>query len=307
MFACGRCSSHAAVWQRELAPSLRRLNRALHGRFGLFGAADRGSNLHDIAKHLKSKSVGYVTASTVSQTDDFREELIAYLDSGFPLIAELSHKVHAANIIGFKLRSPEAIPRDFAGAGYTVLVDRLYVSDDNHFPYYDVTMKGIERDYNSYAGSSVSAFVAPTPSLELLPFLAARDALEALRRKSKGSVASYAGVDDSFRRIVLIQLSMLNQHITRCALFYEKKFHETLDSLSSVDYLWVYEVSLLARPRQVAAVFAVDALTGEELTLGLTENGARLSYAGHITEFGEREFLTGASSLPRIATRGSTT
>jgi hypothetical protein len=84
------------------------------------------------------------------------------------------------------------------------------------------------------------------------------------------------------------------QLVTRCELFYEKEFYETLDSLSGVDYLWVYEVSLLARPRQVAAVFAVDALTGEELTLGLTE-------------FGETEFLTGASSLPRIPTRGSTT
>jgi hypothetical protein len=127
---------------------------------------DPGGLLPSVGLHVGHAERVFATAGTypmlVVKTDDepgqFRRQLFAYVESGFPLFAEIERITHAVAIIGhtgLDASLVTAAPCHFASDQ----VQGLVVVDDNVLPYHAVATGHAEP----YGCSDFTAFIVPLP------------------------------------------------------------------------------------------------------------------------------------------------
>jgi hypothetical protein len=90
----------------------------------------------------------------------FYRQLLAYMESGFPLFAAMHKKEHAVALVGQEWRKP--LTAQSAGMSYAwEEVTKLAVIDDNHLPYLSIPVSpagGVP-----YSAQDIDTFIVPLP------------------------------------------------------------------------------------------------------------------------------------------------
>ena len=95
----------------------------------------------------------------------FYEEMLAYLESGFPLFVEMRRRLHAVVLVGYDWRERSIVPtRDPSHAWDQV--NALLMVDDNRLPYRSVSASAtstLRSDEQDYSGENFDKFIVALP------------------------------------------------------------------------------------------------------------------------------------------------
>ena len=120
----------------------------------------------------------------------FFSQLLAYLESGFPLFVELPSETHAVVGVGYSWKKSAVSPQAMPSHVWTQ-VETLLSVDDNLLPYATVPLDtpATEAEAPSYTASSFNSFIVALPDKIYYP----ADAIEVLSGKIERSLARSRG------------------------------------------------------------------------------------------------------------------
>ena len=191
----------------------------------------------------------------------FFSQLLAYLESGFPLFVAMPSETHAVVIVGHNWKQTATPPQASSSHVWTQ-VETLLTVDDNLLPYATVPLQspGTQAGQPSYSADSFEAFIVALPDKVYYP----ADAIDALSRRVEGSLARSRGPDQEpleLRRYFITTVSKLRE--------YARNHHTNLGDglvgllmhLDTAKFVWVVEYCSVAQWQggHVAARAIVDA------------------------------------------------
>ena len=244
-----------------------------------------------------------------SPSDDaFYSQLLAYLESGFPLFVAMPSRKHAVVVVGYSWKRSPALA---SGASLHVWlqVEALLAVDDNRLPYNTVPLKstGAAVLPSDYTSESIEAFIVALPDKIYYP----ADAIEKFSIRLERTVVRIRGTSQEplqFRRYFITTISKLREH----AREYRSQLGNTLVGLmmqmDTAQFVWVVEYCSVGQWRdvRVAARAIVDATASprDEVPIWLlhTEDVA-IVFDRSSAEGKSREIVldrTGLGPLPRI-------
>lgn len=196
------------------------------------------------------------------EDEGFYGQLMAYLESGFPLFVEIGSRQHAAVAVGYSWRDQGGGPvRQFAHAWDRV--DVLLVVDDNRLPYRSVPRDAapVVSAPQSYSGQDIDRFIVALPEKIHFPAAAVEESSHRLAR-------TYAVAEDKLvqRRWFMTTISGLRKHAREHASQTGDALLRVLMELESAQYVWVVEFCSLAQWENghVAARAILDATASEQ-------------------------------------------
>ena len=196
-----------------------------------------------------------------SSNEAFYSQLLAYLESGFPLFVAMPSKKHAVVIVGYSWKQPPA-PAGSSSSHVWSQVETLLAVDDNLLPYSTVPLQstGAEVPPPGYTADSVDAFIVALPDKIYYP----ADAIEKFSITLEGILARMRGSQQEplqFRRYFITTISRLREH----AREYRSQLGNTLVGLmmrlDTAQFVWVVEYCSVGQWQdvRVAARAIVDA------------------------------------------------
>jgi hypothetical protein len=185
----------------------------------------------------------------------FYRQLLAYVDSGFPLFAAMHQRGHAVAVVGFEWRAPTA-PSTSTGVRYAWdLLKSLAVVDDNHLPYLAIgTNTGLP-----YSAAEIDAFIVALPEKVYYPADAVDRFAVALFRF--GAAMSLPPQDQTIVRYFITTGSAFRQFVRQHESEYDPTLIEALMNLPFAQFIWIIEYATEAQWQvgQVEARAVVDA------------------------------------------------
>ena len=238
----------------------------------------------------------------------FYSQLLAYLESGFPLFVGMESEEHAIVIVGHSWRQSQPLQGNPSTHVWSQ-VETMLAVDDNILPYSTVPLKsnGASATYPSYTAESFDAFIVALPDKIYYP----ADAIEDFSREVEGVLAGMRGPEQEplqLRRYFITTISRLREH----AREYQSQLGDTLVGLmmhlETAQFVWVVEYCSVAQWERgrVAARAIVDAtasprdplplwlLHGEDVALIFDRSSAAMDSDAISLE------RTGLGPLPRI-------
>jgi hypothetical protein len=194
----------------------------------------------------------------------FHDELLAYLESGFPLFGVQSTRGHAVAIVGYRRNDlvAQTTGDNFQGRAWDFVTD-LAVVDDNLAPYHPVSRNCVNGA--DYCIDDFDAFIVPLPEKMFLPAAAAfrwanearDDAMfehfEHLTETKELVTRCFVTTTASWQRFVREQSGSLPPDFVDIAL-----------SLTMPQFVWVVEYATPAQrsAKRVQARLLLDATAG---------------------------------------------
>lgn len=243
-----------------------------------------------------------------SSNESFYYQLLAYLESGFPLYVGMDTEEHAIVMVGYNWRQPPVLP---SGASSHVWsqVETFLAVDDNLLPYSTVPLHstGTAGASPSYTADSFDAFIVALPDKIYYPAAAIED----FSRKFEGWFSGRRGPEEEplqLRRYFITTISRLREHVRE----YHSQLGDTLVGLimhlETAQFVWIVEYCSVAQweSGRVAARAVVDAtaspndpvpmwlLHDEEIALVFDRSSAEMKPTGISLN------RTGLGPLPRI-------
>jgi len=222
----------------------------------------------------------------------FYRQLIAYVESGFPLFAAMHTQGHAVAVVGFEWRTPvnTAVP----GMRYAWdEVQSLAVVDDNHLPYLSIPIRGGAL----YSGEDIDAFIVALPEKVFYPADAIDKLAPALFRL--GAFLGLPTKDETIIRYFITTGSAFRHFVREKGSEFDPKLLATIMSLPFAQFIWIVEFATESQwaVGQVAARAVIDA-TGslrEVMPLWLLHSRTRAQVFNRQTvsldlQAGSREF-----------------
>lgn len=209
----------------------------------------------------------------------FFRQMLAYLESGFPLWVEIERVMHAVTLIGhtgFTGSISQSAPCHFAFD----FIERFVVVDDNHLPY-----KTIERavdDDDDYGFGDISAFIVPLPDKIYYP------AENADRLAVALATETILGFDHSLLGEPVVRYALTTAaHLRSFMHAHRSQFDPQLVALVMElclpQFVWIIEIASPAQwaGNTVATRAVVDATASpaEELPIFLMHNAERAYYS----------------------------
>lgn len=200
-----------------------------------------------------------------SGKDDFSfyRQLIAYVDSGFPLFAAMHMRTpgHAVAVVGYSWRPSvnTAIP----GMRYAWdEVQSLGVVDDNHLPYLAIPAKGeatMPEAGTGYSAEDIDAFIVALPEKVFYAADAVDQLAPALFRL--GAVVGLPPKDKTIIRYFITTGSALRRFVRDKESEFDPKLLETIMTLPFAQFVWIVEFATEAQWAicQVEARAVIDA------------------------------------------------
>ena len=171
----------------------------------------------------------------------FYEQMLAYLESGFPLFLEIRSRQHAVVAVGYNWRK-QSVPlnRDFDHVWPQV--ESLLVVDDNKLPYRNVPPNPTSPspDSENYSAQEFDRFIVALP--EKIHFPA--EAVDALSiRLARGLKQGFGVAADGvrLRRYFMTTISELREHARGNDSYMGDVLVRLLMELESAQYVWVIE------------------------------------------------------------------
>ena len=197
-----------------------------------------------------------------SSDEAFFSQLLAYLESGFPLFVAMPNEKHAVVIVGYSWRQSAAVPR-LSSSHAWAQVETLLTVDDNLLPYGTVLLQPAGRTppgSPSYTADSFEAFVVALPDKIYYP----ADAIEAFSRRVEGWLARSRGPDQDplqLRRYFITTVSRLREHAQENHTHLGDNLVGLMMHLDTSQFVWVVEYCSVAQWNDglVAARALVDA------------------------------------------------
>ncbi len=184
----------------------------------------------------------------------FYRQLMAYVESGFPLFAAMHKHGHAVAVVGYEWRTPltTAVP----GLRYAWdEVHTLAVIDDNHLPYRSVPVTG----GTPYSCEDIDAFIVALPEKVFYP----ADAVDRLAPTlfKLGNVVGFPPSDETIIRYFITTGSALRHFVREHESEFDAKLLATIMTLPYAQFVWVVEFATEAQwaVGQVAARAVIDA------------------------------------------------
>lgn len=196
-----------------------------------------------------------IIAKSANNAGLFYRQLLAYVESGFPLFAALNSHEHAVAVIGHgeRLATPAAsAPAHFAAD----LTDGLVVVDDNHLPYL-----GIKQDQDSpYGGKDIDAFIVPLPE-KVYYSAEAVDDISALLASGNVLGFDHSALTPPVIRYFLTSASALRASVHEMRSQFDPNLVRLIMELSLPQFVWIVEISSVDHWKngQVATRVVIDA------------------------------------------------
>ena len=194
-------------------------------------------------------------------TQRFFSQLLAYLESGFPLFVAMPSEKHAVVIVGYSWRQSAAMPEP-SSSHVWAHVETLLTVDDNLLPYGTVPLHsaGTLPGSPSYTANSFGAFIVALPDKIYYP----ADAIEAFSRRVEGWLARSRGSGQEpieLRRYFITTVSRLREHARENHTHLGDTLMGLLMHMDTAQFLWVVEYCSVAQwdDGRVAARAIVDA------------------------------------------------
>lgn len=205
--------------------------------------------------------VGRPRCPTSSSDMAFFSQLLAYLESGFPLFVELESEAHAVVVVGHNWKQIAAWPPAAASHVWTE-VETLMAIDDNLLPYATVPLAshGATSGSPTYTADSFTSFIVALPEKIYYP----ADAVEVLSRTVKRAFEGVRGPDKEpleLQRYFITTIANLRKHAREDQTYLGDTLTGLMMHLDTAQFVWVIEYASVAQwnERKVAARAIVDA------------------------------------------------
>ena len=202
-----------------------------------------------------------VAKSDYSADEAFYSQLLAYVESGFPLFVAMYSEEHAIVVVGYSWQQQPVLPGSLSSHVWSQ-VETLLAVDDNQLPYSTVQVNptGTTGASPSYTADSFNAFVVALPDKIYYPAVAVED----LGKWLEGVLSGMRGPEQEplqLRRYFITTISRLREH----AREHHSQLGDTLVGLmmrlDTAQYVWVVEYCSVAQWQtgRVSARAIVDA------------------------------------------------
>ena len=177
----------------------------------------------------------------------FFSQLLAYLESGFPLFVAMPSEQHAVVIVGYSWRQSAAIP-GASSSHVWAQVETLLTVDDNLLPYGTVPLHsaGAPPGSPSYTANSFDAFIVALPDKIYYP----ADAIEAFSRRVEGWLARWRGPGCEplgLRRYFITTVSRLREHARENHTHLGDSLVGLIMHMEAAQFVWVVEYCSVAQ------------------------------------------------------------
>ena len=191
----------------------------------------------------------------------FFSQMLAYLESGFPLFVSMQYEKRAIVIVGYKWRQLVAEPGSLSSNVWPQ-VETLLAVDDNLLPYSKVLLDspGIVPGSPNYTAKSFDAFIVALPDKIYYP----ADAVEDLSRNIGGCLTDLQAPNTAppqLRRYFITTVSRLREYARENYSLLGDTLVELIMCLETAQFVWVVEYCSVAQWQvgQVAVRAIVDA------------------------------------------------
>ena len=192
----------------------------------------------------------------------FFSQLLAYLESGFPLFVEIPSEAHAAVIVGHSWKRSAVISQASSSHIWTQ-VETLLTVDDNLLPYATVPLHSPSTQTGAppYTADCFNSFIVPLPDKVYY----AADAIEVFSRRVEGWLARYRTTPNreplQLRRYFITTVSKLREHTRENHTYLGDSLLDLMMHLETAQFVWIIEYCSVAQWQagHVAARAIVDA------------------------------------------------
>ena len=191
----------------------------------------------------------------------FFSQLLAYLESGFPLFVAMPGEKHAVVIVGYSWRQSAGPPGESSSHVWPQ-VETLLAIDDNLLPYSTVLLDSaaIVPGSPSYTAKSFDSFVVALPDKIYYP----ADAIDAFSRRVEGWLAGLRapGAEPlQLRRYFITTVSRLREYARKNYTHLGDTLVGLMMHLETAQFVWVVEYCSVAQwmAGHVSARAIVDA------------------------------------------------
>lgn len=192
----------------------------------------------------------------------FYRQLLAYLESGFPLFAKIG-KDHAVAVVGVEWRNgdDEADVDVEVSADAWSMVQSLVTIDDNHLPYTRLGRK--QQSPQKRELGDIDVFIAPLPDKIYYPAELV-DASSAALPKSFGKALEFPADGDRVVRYFVTTAASLRRHMRERPSEFAEGLTEAVMKLSLPQFVWIVEYSSIEEWHQekVSVCALMDATAG---------------------------------------------
>ncbi|MXY47670.1 MAG: hypothetical protein F4Y38_00080 [Gemmatimonadetes bacterium] len=212
-----------------------------------------------------------------SSDEAFFSQMLAYLESGFPLFVAMHAEEHAIVAVGYSWLQKPILPSSSSSHVWSQ-VDNFLAVDDNLLPYSTVTLNstGTPSNTSNYTADSFDAFVVALPDKVYYP----ADAIEVFSKEVEDVVTRMCSSQTEplqLRRYFITTISRLRED----ARVHHSQLGDTLVGLmmhlDTAQYVWVVEYCSFTQwqTAHVAARVIVDATAShwERYPMWLLHNG----------------------------------
>lgn len=204
---------------------------------------------------------------TASDDPSFYRQLIAYVESGFPLFAANHGDHHAFAVVGWDMRTTDTTAPTNAQTAWDH-VRSLIVVDDNHLPYQAISANGAIADM-LYTAEDIDAFIVPLPEKVHYP----ADAIDILAKNlwSLDPIVNLPDPNQVVTRYFVTTASKLRQFMREHVSEFDKDLLKVAMTLPFAQFLWVIEYATLEEwaERQITARAIIDATASHREPLPL--------------------------------------
>lgn len=189
----------------------------------------------------------------------FYAQMLAYLESGFPLFAAMTKRSHAIVLAGYAWANP-MVAAPFAGSHAWGQVKSLLTVDDNLLPYESVPVSA-PAAAAGYTSESIDAFIVPLPDKIFYPATAVeRHSLE-LFRMLKALGVKLPAEDHLIRRYFVTTIAGLRRFAWDRRSELGTELVNMLMRLRTAQFVWIVEYASDQQWQQgqIAARAIVDA------------------------------------------------
>lgn len=173
--------------------------------------------------------------------DEFYAQLLAYLESGFPLFVAMPGHRHAIVAAGYAWHTTTANPSGTNSHVWSQ-IDTMLAIDDNHLPYDCVNLKPSPSSNGpTYTAEDFHAFLVPLPEKIFYP-------ADAMERYSKGALYSLLKStlklpekDKLLRRYFITTISAFRRYTRENQTYMGRDLVNLLMRLDTAQFIWVVE------------------------------------------------------------------
>ena len=200
-----------------------------------------GLDIYEAERIFQAAGCFPVIVRKGEEEDKFYAQLLAYLESGFPLFVAMDGREHAIVVTGYAWCPPVATPPRTNSHVWSQ-IDTLLAVDDNLLPYACVNLDlPTSPSGSAYTAQDFNAFLVPLPEKIFYP----ADAMERYSKKSLysllKSVLKLPEKDKLLRRYFITTISAFRRYARKRLTYMGGDLVNLLMRLDTAQFIWVVE------------------------------------------------------------------